>query len=128
MKARILLLIIMLIPLISEAQKPAKLKRRHYGSYSGTIAGFQMDTGSDLVEVSPTDININLTKTNVLITIGAQKLSGSYVILFQGDNYFVLDADIQGQLANERIVVYNRGKKISRDGMFPQPNATLYKD
>ena len=118
----------MLIPLISEAQKPAKLKRRHYGSYSGTIAGFQMDTGSDLVEVSPTDININLTKTSVLITICAQKLSGSYVILFQGDNYFVLDADIQGQLANERIVVYNRGKKISRDGMFPQPNATLYKD
>jgi hypothetical protein len=30
-------------------------------------------------------------------------------------------------LAGERIVVYKRGKKISREGLYPQPNAFLFK-
>jgi len=34
---------------------------------------------------------------------------------------------MDGQLAGERIVVYKKGKKISRDGLYPQPNAFLYK-
>jgi hypothetical protein len=36
-----------------------------------------------------------------------------------------LDCRMDGQLAGERIVVYNRGKRISRDGLFPQPSSFL---
>jgi hypothetical protein len=34
---------------------------------------------------------------------------------------------MEGQLAGERIVVYKHGKKISREGLYPQPNTFLFK-
>jgi hypothetical protein len=39
----------------------------------------------------------------------------------------LLDCKINGQLANERVVVFKKGKKISRDGLYPQPNTILLK-
>jgi len=46
--------------------------------------------------------------------------------MFEGKKYFLLYVKIEEKLAGERIVVYKKGKKISRDGLYPQPSAFLY--
>lgn len=103
------------------------IKRKYFGVYQGTIPAYQLDSGKDLITVEPTPITIEITAKNIILDIGKQHVTGVYTVLFQGNSYYVLDGTIEGQEANERIVVYERGKKISRDGLFPQPNVMLEK-
>jgi hypothetical protein len=107
------------------AQKPVVLKKKFYGSYEGEIPAYTLDVGTDNVDVDAVTIKIKLEGDSVHITVGQNALHGVYHILFEGKNYFVLDCRMDGQLAGERIVVYNRGKRISRDGLFPQPSSFL---
>jgi hypothetical protein len=107
------------------AQKPITLKKKFYGSYEGEIPAYTLDVGTDNVDVAAVAIKINLEGDSVHITVGQNALHGVYHVLFEGKNYFVLDCRMDGQLAGERIVVYNRGKRISRDGLYPQPSSFL---
>jgi hypothetical protein len=114
-------------PVLLFAQKEIDLKKKFKGSYEGTISTFKLDTGEDLVDVSSIPIRIEIDQDSVHFNIGKHKLSGSYYVMFEADKYFLLDCKIPGRLAGERVVVYKRGKKISRDGLYPQPSAMLYK-
>ncbi len=109
------------------AQKPITLKKKFYGSYQGEIPAFKLDVGTDNVDVDAVAILIKIDADSVDITVGNNALHGIYHVLFEGKNYIVLDCRMDGQLAGERIVVYNRGKRISRDGLFPQPSSFLEK-
>lgn len=128
MLLRITFIVLLMMPFFASSQKLVdKIKRKHYGVYVGTIPGYQIETDQDLVNVESTTIEIEISEKHVSIQIGDQKVTGTYTVLFKGDNYYVLDVTVEGQEANDRIVVYQRGKKISRDGMFPQPNTMLDK-
>ena len=123
---RIILVFICLAPLFSMAQKPIELKKKFLGTYAGEISSFKLDTGEDLVDVDKTVIKINIEQDSIQFNIGRNELASSYTVLFEAAKYYVLDCKVNGRLAGERIVVYKKGKKISRDGLFPQPNALLY--
>ncbi|MDP4866867.1 MAG: hypothetical protein NWQ47_01160 [Crocinitomicaceae bacterium] len=123
---RIILVVICLAPLFSMAQKPIELKKKFFGTYAGEISSFKLDTGEDLVDVDKTVIKINIEQDSIQFNIGRNELASSYTVLFEAAKYYVLDCKVNGRLAGERIVVYKKGKKISRDGLFPQPNALLY--
>lgn len=119
---------IFLFPLMLSAQKQVDgLKKKYFGKYEGEITSFQLDSGQDLVSVDSTGISVEIDDSTVLITVGKNQLKGKYDVMFEAKTYFLLDCRIEGQLAGERIVVYKKGKKISRDGLYPQPNAFLYK-
>lgn len=124
---RIILVVICLAPLFSMAQKPIELKKKFFGTYTGEISSFKLDTGEDLVDVDKTVIKINIEQDSIQFNIGRNELGSTYTVLFEAAKYYVLDCKVNGRLAGERIVVYKKGKKISRDGLFPQPNALLYK-
>jgi hypothetical protein len=109
------------------SQKPIELKKKFFGSYAGEIATFKMDTGEDLVDIEKEKITIEIAADNVVFNIGRRQLKGTYEVLFEAKSYLVLDCKIPGRLAGERIVVYKHGKRISRDGLYPQPSAMLYK-
>lgn len=109
------------------SQKELKLKRRYLGSYKGVIPAYSIDTGLEEIEVAATPILVHLEKEQVSITIGNRTLQGTYDVMFKADKYYLIDAEVNGELAHEKILVYKRGKKISRDGMYPQPVATLKK-
>jgi hypothetical protein len=111
----------------ASAQKPIALKKKYFGSYQGEIPAFKLDVGTDNVDVSAVEILIKIESDSVHITVGNNALHGVYYVLFEGKNYFVLDCRMDSQLAGERIVVYTRGKRISRDGLFPQPSSFLEK-
>ena len=114
-------------PLLLSAQKEIDLKKKYKGSYEGTISTFKLDTGQDLVDVGSVPIRIEIEGDSVLFSIGKHRISGTYKVMFEASKYFLLDCKIPGRLAGERVVVYKRGKKISRDGLYPQPSAMLYK-
>lgn len=125
---RLLIILMFFLPLVVSAQKKIELKKKYFGTYSGNISSFQMDAGNDLVSVDSTTIKIEITEKEVLFTVGKNALKGTYYVMFEAKKYFLLDCRIEGQLAGERIVVYKKGNKISRDGLYPQPNAFLFKE
>lgn len=122
-----LLFLLLFLPVLLSAQKTIELKKKYFGTYEGQISSFKMDTGNDLFAVDSTAIQIEITENRVVFTIGMNKLEGTYYVMFEAKKYFLLDCRIEGQLAGERIVVYKKGHKISRDGLYPQPNTFLYK-
>ena len=103
------------------------LKSKFFGTYKGDIASFQMDSGKELVDVDSSMISITIADSTVEIAVGKNQLKGKYTVMFEAKTYYLLDCKIEGQLAGERIVVYKKGKKISRDGLYAQPSATLYR-
>lgn len=124
----LLLVISFLFCSVAWSQKPIELKKKFLGSYSGTIASFKLDTGEDLVDIEREKISINIEIDSIIFSIGRNTLSGTYTVLFEAKKYYVLDCIIPGRLAGERVVIYKAGKKISRDGLYPQPSAMLTKD
>lgn len=122
-----IIILLLFFSLNAFGQKPIELKGKYLGNYSGNVSAFQMDTGKDVMEVDSTTIQVQISEKQVVITIGRQQIRGTYHVLFEGKKYFVLDCIMEGQLAGERIVVYKKGKKISRDGLYPQPSSFLYK-
>lgn len=128
MVLRFLILSLILIPQFSSGQKLVdEIKKKYFGAYQGTIAAYKLDTGAELVAVEETTIFIVLTEDNIILEIGNNKTSGTYSVLFEGDDYYVLNAIIEGQIQSERIVVHQKGKTVTREGIHPQPNAVLDK-
>lgn len=107
------------------SQKEIKLKKKYYGKYKGVIPAYKMNSNNEIVEVGETAIYIDIFKDQIMVKVGNNVRYGTYEIMFKADKYFLLDATIEGQLATERVMVYKRGKKLARDGMFPQPVTEL---
>jgi hypothetical protein len=122
-----IIVLILVFPFALNAQKEIKLKRKYMAKYVGVIPAYSMGSALEIVDVDETPITVTIGKEFIYTTIGERKLQGTYTIMFEADTYYLLDATMTGQLANERILVYKRGKKISRDGMYPQPLADLKK-
>ena len=108
-------------------QKDISLKKKFRGYYEGTIPEYSIQSNGELHFVSSTPISITIGADVVQVRVGNNEMMGTYEVMFKAEKYFLLDVDIDGQLANERIMVYKKGKKLSRDGMFPQPVTTLKK-
>lgn len=123
-----LAILLIATPLFSLGQKEIKLKKKYLGAYKGEIPAYKMDIGEEVIEVGQTAIQVNLEADQITLSIGNNVLTGSYQVMFEAKSYYLLDIDINNQLANERIMVYKRGKKIARDGMYPQPLAELSKN
>lgn len=117
--------IMLIFPFALSAQKEIKLKRKYLAKYEGIVPAYSMGSALEIVDVDETPITVTIGKEFIYTTIGDRKLQGTYEIMFEADTYYLLDATMSGQLANERILVYKRGKKIARDGMYPQPLADL---
>ncbi len=120
-------LLLLIFPLSAYSQKEITLKRKYFGKYEGIVPAYSMGSALELVDVGETEIIITIGKDFIYTTIGSRKIQGTYTIMFEAEDYFLLDASMTGQLANERILVYKQGKKIAREGMYPQPLADLKK-
>lgn len=128
MMQKLIFIFALALPLMSFGQKEVDLKRKYMKSYSGIIPSYSMDVGDNIVEVTATPISIQIDKDSVFFEIGQNKFQGTYTVMFEANKYYLLNAIIDGQLANERIMVHKRGKTISRDGLYPQPMAELKRD
>ena len=109
------------------SQSKLALKKKYFGSYYGEIPSYTFNTNDTTLEVTAAKIKIKISSKEIEFEIGQNTFVGSYNVLFEANNYFLLDCKIPNQLANERIMVFKKGKKISRDGLYPQPMAFLFK-
>ena len=124
---KFVIFIVLLLPVFAFGQKKIDLKRKYFGAYEGVIPSYRMESSEDLMFVSEAPIRVAIEKSTVHVKIGEYQASGTYKVLFAAKKYYLLDVTIDGQFATERIMVYKRGKKLSRDGMYPQPVAELKK-
>ena len=120
-------ILVFTVPLMAYGQKKIELKKRFLGKYKGEIPSYNIDTGEKIKKVSSSAIYLALNKKDLTLTIGNNELHGTYSVMFKAKTYFLVDAKIDGQLATERLIIYKRGRKISRDGMYPQPVSELKK-
>lgn len=124
---RFFFFLLLTLPLLFSAQKELTLKRKYFGKYKGEIPSYNVDTGEKIMKVGATAIYVEIGKNDISITIGKNKNHGVYSVMFKAQSYYLLDCKMDNQLATERIMVYKRGRKISRDGLFPQPLSNLKK-
>jgi len=114
---------------MSLGQKEVSLKKKYFGKYIGEVPSYtyKIDIGSGIVQISSSSIYVFIDKDVIVLEVGNNKLTGSYDVLFKARAYYLLEAKMEGQIATERIMVYKRGKHLSREGMFPQPFSDLIK-
>lgn len=128
MAQRLAFFILLFLPLFSTGQKLVEeVKKKYFGTYSGEIPSYSLDTGNDLVKVQSTDLKIQLDANYVILDLGKEHFTGTYSVLFMGVDYYVLDVKLEGQLQSERLVVHTKSKTMTREGIYPQPNAELKK-
>jgi hypothetical protein len=110
------------------SQSTTSLKKKYLGSYIGEIPSYSFNAEDGQIDVAATSIKIIIKAKEINFEIGKKAYQGTYNVLFEANNYFLLDCEIPNQLATERIMVFKKGKKISRDGLYPQPMAFLKKE
>ena len=103
------------------------LKRKYLGKYKGTIPAYQIQTDKEVMDVTACSIYMNIEEDAIELTVGNNKFTGTYSVMFKTKAYYLLEARMEGQTYAERIMVYVRGKKASREGLYPQPVAALEK-
>lgn len=128
MKTIHLSLIFLFFSAFSFSQTVVKgMKKKNFGRYQGEIATYQYVSDTTVIQVEKTPITINLSENVADITIGRLNKKGSYIILFKGKDYYVLDVIFEGEILTERLVVSEKNKSIVREGNHPQPSTTLIK-
>lgn len=123
---KVLLFFLLLVNLTVLSQTTNDLKKRFLGTYTGFIGSYELKTPT-LIFVDSVEIQITIEKGLVSFSIGPNHYSGKYKLLLETKKYIILECAIENLIATERIMVYKRGKRLSRDGLFPQPNAELFK-
>ena len=124
---KFIILTLFLVPVFASAQKTISLKRKYLGSYVGMIPSYRVQSSEDIMFVAQSEILIKIGENQVEMTVGSITMFGTYEVMFEAKKYYLLDVAVEGQLATERIMVYKRGKHLSRDGMYPQPVTELDK-
>lgn len=124
---RTMVFLFVLLSNVGFTQTNITLKKKYFGSYIGEIPSYSVYTNDTVIEVAATTIKIKIGAKEIGFEIGKNTFAGSYKVLLQANNYFLLDCVMPNQLATERIMVFKKGKKISRDGLYPQPMAFLNK-
>lgn len=123
----LLLILLLTTSAIVFGQKEVSLKKKYRGYYEGEIPEYSILSNNELHFVSTAPIQIEIGENQVQLTVGNNVMIGTYEVMFKAEKYYLLDVNVEGQLANERILVYIKGKKLSREGMYPQPVTTLKK-
>jgi hypothetical protein len=104
------------------------LKKKFYGTYTGVIPAYKLDIGSDVVDVASASITIVLSADGVVQQLGNSTKNGTWKIISTEKNYFILSLRLEGQLAEEQVVLDKKSKTMVREGIFPQPDAELAKE
>jgi hypothetical protein len=104
------------------------VKKKLLGTYEGTIPAYRMDVGQTVVNVEAATIRIELLDGAVIVQqLDAKKQRGTWEVDDTEKAYYVIVYRLEGQVAEERIILYRKTRTMEREGIFPQPDATLVK-
>jgi hypothetical protein len=123
---KLLTCFIFLISLQVSAQS-IKLKKKFLKTYSGKIPAYEMNLNNQIIPVNSSNLEVRLTKDSIYVNVGESKWEGTYIVSKLENKKFELTGKMLGTGIPERLLLDSKQKKLTRKGLFPQPDAILEK-
>jgi hypothetical protein len=123
---KLLTCFIFLISLQVSAQS-IKLKKKFLKTYSGKIPAYEMNLNNQIIPVNSSNLEVRLTKDSIYVNVGESKWEGTYIVSKLENKKFELTGKMLGTGIPERLLLDTKQKKLTRKGLFPQPDAILEK-
>ena len=110
----------------SAATQTVRVKRKYCKTYQGEIPKYSAMLGQEMVEVSSMQIDIQVKKDSLYLSIGNVRISGVYTAQKSTNpDEVVLTLPRENSGIEERIILNTTKKTLLRKGVFPQPDALL---
>lgn len=110
----------------SAATQTVRVKRKYFKTYQGEIPKYSAMLGQEIVEVSPIQIDINVKRDSLYLSIGNTRISGIYSAQkTTNSDEIQLTIPRENSGIEERIILNTAKKTLLRKGVFPQPDAIL---
>ena len=110
----------------SAATQTVRVKRKYCKTYQGEIPKYSAMLGQEMVEVSSMQIDVQVKKDSLYLSIGNVRISGVYTAQKStSPNEVVLTLPRENSGIEERIILNTTKKTLLRKGVFPQPDALL---
>ena len=110
----------------SAATQTVRVKRKYCKTYQGEIPKYSAMLGQEMVEVSSMQIDVQVKKDSLYLSIGNIRVSGVYTAQKStSPNEVVLTLPRENSGIEERIILNTTKKTLLRKGVFPQPDALL---
>lgn len=108
------------------AAQTVRVKRKYCKTYQGDIPTYSAMLGQEIVKVSSEQIDIQVKKDSLYVTIGNTQISGVYAAQKSTNpDEIVLTISRENSGIEERIILNTAKKTLLRKGVFPQPDALL---
>lgn len=124
---KILLTFVILVGNLSLFSQSIKLKKKYLKTYIGRLPAYEMNLNNQLIPVNSSNIEVILTKDSIYVNVGASKWEGTYTVLKIEKKKFELTGSMSGTGIPEILLLDAKQRKITRKGLFPQPDAILEK-
>ena len=110
----------------SAATQTVRVKRKYCKTYQGEIPKYSAMLGQEMVEVSSMQIDVQVKKDSLYLSIGNVRISGVYTAQKStNSDEIVLTLPRENSGIEERIILNTAKKTLLRKGVFPQPDALL---
>jgi hypothetical protein len=110
----------------SAATQTVRVKRKYCKTYQGEIPKYSAMLGQEMVEVSSMQIDVQVKKDSLYLSIGNVRISGVYTAQKSTNpDEVVLTLPRENSGIEERIILNTTKKTLLRKGVFPQPDALL---
>ena len=123
------LLVFMMLSFAMLGQKSIKIKKKYLGIYAGVIPAYEVKLNDGLTSVDGIEISFVLDKDEkVEIQIGDEKKESTYTVLEKIKNDYTIEVRTDGEEYVEKLELKGKDKMLIREGLYPQPKATLIKN
>ncbi len=110
----------------SATTQTVRVKRKYCKTYQGEIPKYSAMLGQEMVEVSSMQIDVQVKKDSLYLSIGNIRVSGVYTAQKSTNpDEVVLTLPRENSGIEERIILNTTKKTLLRKGVFPQPDALL---
>lgn len=120
-------LLLILLVFTAASSYGQNLKKKYLGTYSGTIPPYTMDAGGEVVEVKSAAVMFVIEEDKAVQTIDGISQTGRWQLMASKDDYYEIGFLPQNSSVIQKYYLFRKGKKMQRNGLYPQPDCELKK-
>jgi hypothetical protein len=122
---KLLLTLVFTITIFLASGQSVTLKKKYLKTYVGEIPAYEVNLNNQLIPVNASTIEVRLTKDSVFVNVGSVKWEGTYSTSKIEKKKFELNGTMNETGIPERLLLDTKAKKLTRRGLFPQPDVIL---
>ena len=97
------LLAFVFILFIFSVSAQSKLKKKYFGKYVGEIGSYTIDSGTDLLQIQKSSIEIEFKADGTLTQkIGELTKEGSWKLFFEADDHFLRSSNVRSHFTLQK--------------------------